>query len=136
MELARSPLVWFTGYRDTPARTTERFSPDVRWYYTGDTGRQDTQVNTFFSARDDDVIITAGYRIGPFEVESILDGHPDVAESAVVAAPDGQEAGVLGPGRGPDVAQEAWPEPPRPGAAPRGQAATVTRTAAGALATR
>ena len=42
----------------------------------------------FFSARDDDVIIMAGYRIGPFEVESVILEHPDVVEVAVVGAPD------------------------------------------------
>jgi len=41
-----------------------------------------------FSARDDDVIIMAGYRIGPFEVESAMATHPAVAESAVIAVPD------------------------------------------------
>jgi acetyl-CoA synthetase len=42
----------------------------------------------FFEGRTDDVIISAGYRIGPFEVESALVAHPSVAEAAVVAAPD------------------------------------------------
>jgi acetyl-CoA synthetase len=42
----------------------------------------------YFSARDDDVIIMAGYRIGPFEVESVLVTHPAVIECAVIAVPD------------------------------------------------
>ncbi|MGH3881538.1 MAG: AMP-binding enzyme, partial [Actinophytocola sp.] len=57
-------------------------------YYTGDTGSRDHDGDLFFSAREDDVIIMAGYRIGPFEVESALTAHPDVAEAAVVGVPD------------------------------------------------
>jgi acetyl-CoA synthetase len=88
IDLARSPLMWFTGYVDAPDKTAERFSADGRWYYTGDAGKVDEDGYLFFSARDDDVIIMAGYRIGPFEVESVLVGDPDVAEAAVVGVPD------------------------------------------------
>jgi acetyl-CoA synthetase len=49
----------------------------------------------FFSARDDDVIIMAGYRIGPFDVESVLSTHPAVLESAVIGAPDELRGEVL-----------------------------------------
>ena len=48
-----------------------------------------------FSARDDDVIIMAGYRIGPFEVESTMATHPAVAESAAIAVPDAVRGEVL-----------------------------------------
>ncbi|MFE0461178.1 AMP-binding protein [Kitasatospora sp. NPDC058965] len=95
VDLAASPLMWFTGYRGAPARTAQRYSPDGRWYYTGDTGHQDDRGNLFFAARDDDVIIMAGYRIGPHEVEAVLDRHPLVLESAVVAAPDGLRGEVV-----------------------------------------
>ncbi|GAB2888245.1 AMP-binding protein [Nocardioides pacificus] len=88
IDLAASPLMWFTGYVDAPGKTAERFSRDGRWYYTGDAGTRDADGYIFFSARDDDVIIMAGYRIGPFEVESVLVGDPDVAEAAVVGVPD------------------------------------------------
>lgn len=80
--------MWFTGYVDAPEKTAERFSPDGRWYFTGDAGSMDSDGYLFFSARDDDVIIMAGYRIGPFEVESALLGDSRVAEAAVVGVPD------------------------------------------------
>ena len=58
------------------------------WYLTGDKGYKDEDGYFWFVGRADDVIISAGYRIGPFEVESALIEHPAVAESAVVASPD------------------------------------------------
>lgn len=88
IDVPASPLMWFSGYTDNPDKSAERYSSDGRWYFTGDTGSRDEQGYTYFSARDDDVIIMAGYRIGPFEVESVLATHPDVAESAVVGVPD------------------------------------------------
>jgi acetyl-CoA synthetase len=88
IDLAGSPLMWFTGYVDAPEKTAERFSADGRWYYTGDAGKADEDGDLFFAARDDDVIIMAGYRIGPFEVESVLVGDERVAEAAVVGVPD------------------------------------------------
>jgi acetyl-CoA synthetase/medium-chain acyl-CoA synthetase len=57
------------------------------WYITGDRAIQDEDGYLWFVGRADDVIISAGYRIGPFEVESALLEHPAVAESAVVASP-------------------------------------------------
>jgi acetyl-CoA synthetase len=105
MDLDASPLAWFTGYFGDPARTMERFSTCGRWYVTGDTGRMDADANFYFACRDDDVIIMAGYRIGPSEVESVLLGHPAVAECAVVSLPDEirgevlEAAIVLRPGR-------------------------------------
>ena len=88
IDMAASPLMWFTAYGGAPASTSDRYSPDGRWYYTGDSGMKDEDGYFFFSARDDDVIIMAGYRIGPFEVESAILEHPDVVEVAVVGAPD------------------------------------------------
>ena len=58
------------------------------WYVTGDRARRDVDGYFWFVGRADDVIISAGYRIGPFEIESALLEHPAVAESAVVASPD------------------------------------------------
>ncbi len=66
---------------------------DVPWR-TGDRVQQDEDGYIYFEGRSDDVIISAGYRIGPFEVESALVSHPAVAEAAVVAAPD-EERGSL-----------------------------------------
>ncbi|MEC3854106.1 AMP-binding protein [Paenarthrobacter ureafaciens] len=82
-----SPLMWFTGYVDAPEKTRERFTADGSWYYTGDVGHQDGG-DFFFASRDDDVILAAGYRIGPFDIESIITQHADVAEVAVVGRPD------------------------------------------------
>jgi len=95
LDVPNSPLFWFGGYTNEPAKTAERFSPDGRWYYTGDTGYADEDGYTYFSSRDDDVIIMAGYRIGPFEIESVLAEHPKVVESAVVGAPDELRGEVL-----------------------------------------
>jgi acyl-coenzyme A synthetase/AMP-(fatty) acid ligase len=58
------------------------------YYLTGDRAVQDEDGYLWFIGRSDDVILSAGYRIGPFEVEDVLIGHPAVAESAVVGVPD------------------------------------------------
>ncbi|SCZ99085.1 BZ3500_MvSof-1268-A1-R1_Chr3-1g05803 [Microbotryum saponariae] len=58
------------------------------WYCTGDRGVRDTDKYFHFVGRDDDVITSSGYRIGPFEVESALKAHPAVLESAAVGSPD------------------------------------------------
>ncbi|NJP90906.1 AMP-binding protein [Nonomuraea sp. FMUSA5-5] len=84
LDVTASPLMWFTGYADTPAR----FTPDGRWYLTGDAGTVDDDGYFFFSSRDDDLILMAGYRIAPFDVESVLATHPAVAEVAVAGRPD------------------------------------------------
>jgi acetyl-CoA synthetase len=62
---------------------------------TGDLVEQDGDGWLRFQGRDDDVIISAGYRIGPFEVESALVAHPAVAEAAAVAAPDEERGSVV-----------------------------------------
>jgi len=62
---------------------------------TGDLVAQDEEGWLRFEGRDDDVIISAGYRIGPFEVESALVAHPAVAEAAAVAAPDDERGSVV-----------------------------------------
>lgn len=58
------------------------------WYFTRDRGYKDEDGYYWFLGREDDIIISAGYRISPFEVESVLIKHPAVKESAVVASPD------------------------------------------------
>jgi acetyl-CoA synthetase len=95
VDVAASPLAWFRGYLNDPAKSQEKFTADGRWYLTGDAGRMDADGYVYFSARDDDVIIMAGYRIGPFEVESVLATHPAVAECAVIAVPDQIRGEVL-----------------------------------------
>ncbi len=80
------PLGLFKGYRGDPERTAACFRGD--WYLTGDRATRDADGYFWFVSRSDDVILSAGYRIGPFEVESALIEHPAVAESAVVSSPD------------------------------------------------
>jgi acyl-coenzyme A synthetase/AMP-(fatty) acid ligase len=65
------------------------------WYYTGDRATRDEDGYLWFVGRTDDVIISASYRIGPFEVESALVEHPAVAESAVVAKPDPERTNIV-----------------------------------------
>ena len=65
------------------------------WWPTGDQVREDEDGYLWFEGRDDDIIITAGYRVGPFEVESALVSHPAVAEAAAVPAPDEERGSVV-----------------------------------------
>lgn len=83
LSVEHSPLMWFREYVEAPDKTAERFTADGRWYLTGDAGRH-TESDFFFASRDDDVILAAGYRISPFDLESILAEDPAVAEVAVV----------------------------------------------------
>uniref|UniRef100_A0A8C1VZ75 medium-chain acyl-CoA ligase n=1 Tax=Cyprinus carpio TaxID=7962 RepID=A0A8C1VZ75_CYPCA len=80
------PFSLFTEYTGEPERTAECFRGD--FYLTGDRGMMDDEGYLWFIGRADDVILSAGYRIGPFEVENALIEHPAVAESAVVSSPD------------------------------------------------
>jgi acyl-coenzyme A synthetase/AMP-(fatty) acid ligase len=68
--------------------------PEGPWR-TGDHVREDEEGYLYFEGRTDDVIVSAGYRIGPFEVESALVAHPAVAEAAAVAAPDEERGAVV-----------------------------------------
>jgi acetyl-CoA synthetase len=65
------------------------------WWPTGDHVGEDADGYLWFEGRDDDIIITAGYRVGPFEVESALVSHPAVAEAAAVPAPDEERGSVV-----------------------------------------
>jgi acetyl-CoA synthetase len=67
----------------------------TRPWHTGDRVHEDTDGFLYFEGRTDDVIVSAGYRIGPFEVESALVAHPAVAEAAAVAAPDEERGAVV-----------------------------------------
>lgn len=90
-----TPFMWFSGYAYDDPRTAERFSRDGQWYFTGDAGHIDADGDFFFSSREDDVILMAGYRIGPFEVESTLVSHPAVAEAAAIGVPDELRGEIL-----------------------------------------
>jgi acetyl-CoA synthetase len=71
----------------------ERFAGE--WWSTGDAVRADDDGYLFYEGRRDDIILSAGYRIGPFEVESALVAHPAVAEAAAVPAPDPERGAVV-----------------------------------------
>jgi acyl-coenzyme A synthetase/AMP-(fatty) acid ligase len=98
----------FLEYKGDPRKTAASFRGD--WYLTGDRATVDADGYFWFVGRSDDVILSAGYRIGPFEVESALIEHPAVAESAVVSSPDEKRGEVvkafvvLAPGYAPDDA--------------------------------
>lgn len=80
------PQGMFKEYRNDATRTAA--TRKGKWYITGDRAYTDEDGYFWFVSRADDVILSAGYRIGPFEVESALIEHPAVAESAVVSSPD------------------------------------------------
>lgn len=83
----------FKEYWNQPDETETAFRSG--YYLTGDRAYRDTDGYLWFVGRSDDVISSAGYRIGPFEVESVLIEHPAVVESAVVPAPDEDRGSVV-----------------------------------------
>jgi acyl-coenzyme A synthetase/AMP-(fatty) acid ligase len=87
------PVGLFREYWRDEEATAAAFRGD--WYYTGDRAAVDDDGYFWFVGRSDDVIISAGYRIGPFEVESALVEHPLVVEAAVVGVPDAQRGQVI-----------------------------------------
>ena len=87
------PTWMFKEYWRNPDATNACIRGD--WYITGDRAYKDEDGYFWFVGRADDVIISAGYRIGPFEVESALKEHPAVAESAVIASPDEMRGEVV-----------------------------------------
>ena len=114
--VARPDPVMFLEYWDNPKATREKFIGD--WMTTGDLGVVDSDGYVHFFGRDDDVITSAGYRIGPVEIEDCLTGHPAVALAAAVGKPDELRTEivkaylVLKPGREPGDALaseiQAW----------------------------
>jgi acetyl-CoA synthetase len=88
-----SPFMTFKGY--VGGAGADRFCGGGRYYLTGDVASIDDNGIVRFSARDDDVILMAGYRIGPFDIESTLLKHPAVVDCAVVAAPDSVRGEVV-----------------------------------------
>ncbi len=88
------PRLPFVPERSVALEIADRRSADAVWR-TGDRVREDEDGWLWFEGRTDDVIISAGYRIGPFEVESALVAHPAVAEAAVVAAPDEERGAIV-----------------------------------------
>jgi acetyl-CoA synthetase/medium-chain acyl-CoA synthetase len=88
----RPPSLFLEYWKDEEATARTRRGD---WYVTGDRATRDEDGYFWFVGRADDVIISAGYRIGPFEVESALVEHPDVLEAAAVAAPDPDRGAVV-----------------------------------------
>ncbi len=82
----RPDPVMFLGYWRNPTATAAKFAGD--WLLTGDTARVDEAGYFWFQGREDDVISSGGYRIGPGEIEDCLIKHPAVAMAAAVGVPD------------------------------------------------
>jgi acetyl-CoA synthetase len=82
----RPDPVMFLEYWNQPELTASKFAGD--WLLTGDQGRVDVDGYYWFTARSDDVITSAGYRIGPAEIEECLLSHPAVAMAAAIGVPD------------------------------------------------
>lgn len=85
------------GYWDNPEKTRENFIEvdGATWFLTGDTASMDEDGYLFFGGRDDDLINSSGYRIGPMEVENALMEHEAVLECAAVASPDAARGEVV-----------------------------------------
>ena len=85
--------VFFLRYWNKPDATEEKFCNG--WLLTGDTGHRDQEGYFWFHGRNDDVIISGGYRIGPTEIEDCLMQHPAVAMVAVIGVPDSVRGEVV-----------------------------------------
>jgi acetyl-CoA synthetase len=85
------------GYWEDPERTaqTYRDGPDGRWFVTGDRAKRDADGYYYHLGRSDDVINSAGYRIGPSEVENALLEHPAVLEAAAIGVPDRERGEIV-----------------------------------------
>jgi acetyl-CoA synthetase len=85
--------VFFLGYWKNPEATRAKYSG--RWCRTGDLARRDPQGNFWYQGRTDDLFKSAGYRIGPSEIENCLVKHPAVANAAVVGSPDAERTNIV-----------------------------------------
>ncbi|MFB4164210.1 acyl-CoA synthetase [Alteribacillus sp. JSM 102045] len=83
----------FLGYWKEPEKTEEKRLKN--WFLTGDLALKDEEGYYWFQGRSDDIISSAGYRIGPFEVESCLLEHPAVTEAAVIGKPDSLKGEIV-----------------------------------------
>jgi acetyl-CoA synthetase len=90
---ARSNPHYPLGYWRNPGATRTDFEGE--WFHTKDAAEADADGYYWYAGRADDVIISAGYRIGPFEVESACIEHPAVREAAAVASPDERRGDVV-----------------------------------------
>ena len=85
--------VFFLGYWNNPEATAAKYSGD--WCRTGDLARRDADGYLWYQGRADDMFKSAGYRIGPSEIENCLVKHPAVANAAVVPSPDAERGNVV-----------------------------------------
>jgi acetyl-CoA synthetase len=85
--------VFFLEYWKNPQATKDKFIGD--WGLTGDQGKMDGEGYLWYQGRSDDVIKSAGYRIGPAEIESCLVKHPAVANAAVIGKPDATRGAIV-----------------------------------------
>lgn len=85
--------VFFLGYLGSDSQTQAKYSGD--WCRTGDMARMDVNGYLWYEGRSDDVIKSAGYRIGPAEIENCLIQHPSVAMAAVIGKPDAERGSII-----------------------------------------
>ena len=112
LALRRGDPVMTLGYWGNPQATRRKLEGE--WFRTGDMGRRDEDGYLWFVGRSDDVISSAGYRIGPGEIEDCLLKHPAVAQAAVIGKPDELRGNIVkafvvlaaGYSPGPELAQE------------------------------
>jgi acetyl-CoA synthetase len=78
----------FLGYFGDEPATRAKFDPTATWLRTGDLANVDEEGYLWFSSRDDDIVNSAGYRIGPSEIERCLTTHPAVSLAGVIGVPD------------------------------------------------
>lgn len=93
----RGKGTYFNGYWNSPNKTADTWISYAgsEWFRTGDAATRDSDDYLWFVGRSDDVIISSGYRIGPFEVESTLVEHEAVMEAAVIGVPDEQRGEIV-----------------------------------------
>jgi acetyl-CoA synthetase len=91
--IRRPDPVMFLGYWSNPEATAAKFKGD--WLVTGDLGVMDEDGYLTYLGRADDLITSAGYRIGPAEIEDCLGRHPDVSQCAVIGAPDALRGEIM-----------------------------------------
>lgn len=92
IDLSRRPLALMQGYFGDEDKTAEAMRDG--YYHTGDVASRDTDGYITYVGRSDDVFKSSDYRLSPFELESVLIEHPDVAEAAVVPSPDPRRLSV------------------------------------------